>query len=176
VLDEASVAALYERHGHALYRRCLSLIGNPDDAQELLQETFAQFWQGLSRFEGRSAVFTYLYRIATNLAIDRLRRRTTAGVQMALDEGLHASHVGGGPDARASAASELANALLGLDEETVTVAVMAHVDGLTQDEIALALSLSRRTVGKRLKHFVEHARARTGQIFAVQLEGSPDGA
>ena len=162
MLDEAAIAALYERHGHALYRRCLSLVSNPDDAKELLQEIFLQFWKNRDRFEGRSSVFTYLYRIATNLSIDRLRRRTTAGVHVEIDEREQRLPSSPGPESKTAALREIAELTIGLDEETLTVAVMAYVDGLTQDEIAAALDLSRRTIGKRLKHFLEHTRARLG--------------
>jgi RNA polymerase sigma-70 factor, ECF subfamily len=162
MLDEAAIAALYERYGHALYRRCLSLVGNPDDAQELLQEIFLQFWKGRDRFEGRSSVFTYLYRIATNLSIDRLRRRTTAGVHVEIAQAERGLPSAPGPEGRTVALHEIAELTVGLDDETLTVAVMAHVDGLTQDEIAVALDLSRRTIGKRLKHFLEHTRTRLG--------------
>ena len=57
------------------------------------------------------------------------------------------------PDARITAASELAMLTEGLDDEVVTIAVMSLVDGLTQEEIAEALGLSRRTIVKRLKKF-----------------------
>jgi DNA-directed RNA polymerase specialized sigma24 family protein len=66
------------------------------------------------------------------------------------------------PQRQSAAASELAELTVGLDDETLTVAVLAHVDGLTQDEIAETLDLSRRTIGKRLKHFAEHTRMRAG--------------
>lgn len=157
-LDEEAIARLYERYGHALFRRCRSLVGNEEDAHELLQETFCQFWQGRHRFARRSSAFTFLYRIATNLSIDRLRRRRTAGVHQSWDEGAVAVAFAG--ERRTLAASELAELTQGLSAETLTMAVMAHVDGMTQDEIALALGVSRRTVGKRLKHFKAHARGR----------------
>jgi RNA polymerase sigma-70 factor (ECF subfamily) len=168
-IDEAAVAAAYERYGHALYRRCLRLVGSEDDAHELLQEVFCQFWRGREKFEGRSSAFTYLYRIATNLSIDRLRRRTTAGPQHELDE-TRRENPDGTPERRTSAAAELALLTEGLDPDTLTVAVLSHVDGLTQEEIADALDLSRRTVGKRLKKFLDHTRKR-----ARKLEGGGDG-
>lgn len=59
----------------------------------------------------------------------------------------------GQPDARMLAASELAALTAGLDDELVTIAVMSMVDGLTQQEIAENLGLSRRTIVKRLKSF-----------------------
>ena len=57
------------------------------------------------------------------------------------------------PDARIVAASEIAMLTQGLDDEVVTIGVMSLVDGLTQEEIAEALGLSRRTIVKRLKNF-----------------------
>lgn len=66
----------------------------------------------------------------------------------------HHEHGGGaGPDARIAAASELAMLTQGLDDEVVAIAVMSLVDGLTQEQIAEALGLSRRTIVKRLKKF-----------------------
>jgi RNA polymerase sigma-70 factor, ECF subfamily len=162
-IERDEVAELYERYGHAIYRRCLTLLGGEPDARELVQETFYQFWKGRDRFEGRSSAFTYLYRIATNLSIDRLRRRTTAGDQVELDETRKASAIGG-PDRHAAAMAELAELVKGLDEETLTIAVMAHVDEMTQDEIAESLDLSRRTIGKKLKRFLEHARERAAAL------------
>lgn len=165
-IDEAVIAAAYERYGHALYRRCLRLVGNEQDARELLQECFYQFWRRRDRFEGKSSMFTYLYRIATNLAIDRLRRRSTAGHQQELEEAKRPS-ANGGPERQTIASAELAALTEGLDEETVTIAVMSHVDGLTQDEIAETLGLSRRTIGKRLKRFLTHTRGRAGKEGAA---------
>ena len=83
-LDEAAIAGLYERYGHALFRRCLTLTSSEEDARELLQEVFCQFWRRRDAFEGRASPFTYLYRIATNLSIDKLRRRRSAGDQRSL--------------------------------------------------------------------------------------------
>jgi RNA polymerase sigma-70 factor (ECF subfamily) len=167
MLDEAAIAALYAKHGHAIYRRCLSLCGRADEAQELVQETFYQALRSRHRFEGRSSPFTFLYRIATNVSIDRLRRRKTAGGDaVELDEGRDADHdsLDGNPTRRLQAAQQLAALTQGLDEDALTVAVMSHVDGLTQDEVAAALDLSRRTVGKRLKKFLSHTRKRAAQL------------
>ncbi|MBI5510080.1 MAG: sigma-70 family RNA polymerase sigma factor [Deltaproteobacteria bacterium] len=173
MIDEAAIAALYERYGHALYRRCLSLVANPDDARELLQEIFLQFWRGRDRFEGRSSVFTYLYRIATNKAIDMLRRRTTAGAVVDEKHADERSGGGFGAERRAAALRELAELTVGLDEETLTIAVLAYVDGMTQDEVAAAMDLSRRTVGKKLKRFLEHTRGRVGDGLRQGLVAQP---
>lgn len=169
MLDESAIAELYRRYGHAVYCRAQTLLGHPEDAREIMQETFCQFVHGRTRFEGRSSAFTYLYRIATNLSIDALRRRKTRGEPVCIDEQQLPNAAASRLCDHTSAASELAELTLGLDEETLTIAVMAHVDGLTQDEIANSLDLSRRTIGKRLKKFAEHTQTRAGVMAPTTI-------
>jgi RNA polymerase sigma-70 factor (ECF subfamily) len=161
-LSEAEIAALYQKYGHALYKRCLRLIGNREDARELVQECFCQFYAGRERFKGESSPFTFLYRIATNLSIDRLRRRTTAGVKIALEDAPALSQGGRTQAEQVQTLQELAMLTEGMDDETLTIAVMSHVDGMSQEEIAEALDLSRKTIGKKLARFTEVAQSRAG--------------
>lgn len=157
------IAEWYVRYGPALHRRCLSLIHNKDDAAELVQETFTQFYAQVDRFEGRSSPFTYLYRIATNLSIDRVRRRRTQGhtIDTAdVEETELVAPANLTPDKKAANIQALAVLTQGLDEETLLVAVMSHVDGMTQEEIAEATDLSRRTIVKRLQDFTEFTQKR----------------
>ncbi len=173
MITEAQVAELYTRYGHAIFVRCLKLVGNEDEARDLTQETFFQFFRSRGRFEGRSSAFTFLYRIATNVSVDRLRRRKTAGDQLSTSVLAETPGSAVAREAERKMASErdpatfdtlgtLARLTSGLDDETLTIAVMSHVDGLTQDEIAEALDLSRRTIGKKLKRFLQHTRERAG--------------
>src|SRR6476469_3572989 len=89
-MHDAEVAELYRKHAPALQRRCASIVGNADDARDLVQETFARYLAASGRWTDRASPFTVLYRIATNAAIDRLRRRKTWS-----EDELHAeAHVG----------------------------------------------------------------------------------
>ncbi len=65
-------------------------------------------------------------------------------------------HQEGSLEKRVMAASALSELMKGLDDEMVTLAVLRHVDGLTQEEIAESMSLSRRTIVKKLKKFDQH--------------------
>src|SRR6478672_8955301 len=107
------IAELYKRHAPALHRRCASIVGNPDEARDLVQETFARYLSSRGTFD-RASPFTALYRLATNAAIDRLRHRKTAE--------LHTGEL-----------HDLALRTRGLPEEEVTVAVLHHLDGYTQE-------------------------------------------
>jgi DNA-directed RNA polymerase specialized sigma24 family protein len=113
--------------------------------------------------------FAVLYRIATNASIDRLRRRKTAS-----EDELHAeSYAGTGDEPRRiDSLHDLAVLTKGLSEEELTVAVLHHLDGYTQEGIAASLDLSRRTVGKILGRFEEHVKKRAARVgFAPQKAG-----
>lgn len=172
--DDGEVAELYKRHAPALHRRCASIVGNPDEARDLVQETFARYIAAQKTWRDRASPFTVLYRIATNASIDRLRRRKTAS-EDELDAEAHVGDLGGEPR-RVDSLHDLAFLTRGLSEEELTVAVLHHLDGYTQDGIAASLDLSRRTVGKILARFEEHVKkraARTG--FAAAAGGASDG-
>ena len=162
--DRDRVAELYKRHAPALYRRCQRFVGNPDEARDLVQETFARYLS--SNYAGETSAYALLHRIATNASIDRLRRRKRARE----DELYAEAHVDlGGEPCRVGSLRDLAFLVKGLSEEELTVAVMHHVDGYSQDGIAESLDRSRRTVGKILRRFEEHVKkraARSGFIDA----------
>ena len=165
------IAELYRRHAPALQRRCASIVGNPDEARDLVQETFARYLASGTTFD-RASPFTVLYRIATNASIDRLRRRKTAS-EDELEPELHIGDLGSEPR-RIDNLRDLAFLTRGLSEEELTVAVLAHIDGYTQDGIAAALDLSRRTVGKILSRFEDHVKkraARSGYAPAKAVNG-----
>ena len=159
--DGDDLAELYKRHAPALHRRCASIVGNAEEARDLVQETFARYIAARHTWE-RAAPFSVLYRIATNASIDRLRRRKTAP-QDELDPESHVGDLGNEPR-RIDNLHDLAQLTKGLSEEELTVAVMHHLDGYTQEGIAAALDLSRRTVGKILTRFEDHVKKRAARL------------
>jgi RNA polymerase sigma-70 factor (ECF subfamily) len=74
--DEAAFARLVARHEHELRAHCYRMVRSVADADDLVQETFLRAWRSLSRFEGRSTVRSWLYRIATNVCLDAIERRS----------------------------------------------------------------------------------------------------
>jgi RNA polymerase sigma-70 factor (ECF subfamily) len=81
--DEPAFAALAERHRRELHVHCYRMLASFDEAEDAVQETFLNAWRGRSGFQGGSQFRAWLYRIATNVCLDMLRRnsRRAAGTR-----------------------------------------------------------------------------------------------
>ena len=72
--ETAAFAQLVNRHGQMVYNLALRTLNNPQEAEDIAQETFVRAWQALPRFRGDARFATWLYRITTNLCFNRLPR------------------------------------------------------------------------------------------------------
>jgi RNA polymerase sigma-70 factor (ECF subfamily) len=73
--DRVEFARLVEEYSPMIYRLGLKMLNNPQDAEDILQETFIKAYKNIDNFDGRSTVSTWLYRIATNEALMSLRKK-----------------------------------------------------------------------------------------------------
>ena len=73
--DLAAFEEVYRQHGRRLYNLGLRMLGQPADAEDALQDVFLQAFRKLGSFKGDAALGTWLYRLAMNLYLDRLRSR-----------------------------------------------------------------------------------------------------
>jgi RNA polymerase sigma-70 factor (ECF subfamily) len=72
--DQAAFTELVELYSERIYNLGLRILKNPDDAADVLQETFIAVYEKIESFDGRSNFFTWIYRIATNFALMKLRK------------------------------------------------------------------------------------------------------
>jgi RNA polymerase sigma-70 factor (ECF subfamily) len=144
---------LYVRYGPVVLRRALQLLGNQQEAQDVLQDVFAVLLQQAQQFEGRSSPVTFLYTITTNCALGRLRSRRTRGALLRAHYFEREEPASAGPEMLVQLRHQLAL----LPEELARVAVYYHLDEMSQDEIALLLGCSRQRVGKLLQRLRETA-------------------
>lgn len=157
-MNAAQVEELYRRYGPTVLRRARAILRDEQAARDILQEVFVQAIQERS-FRGDASPMTWVYRITTNLCLNRIR-----------DEGrraqLLAERVEEFDEARPADAEDratLARILRRVPEELREIAVYRWVDRMTQDEIAAIVKTSRRTVGNRLEEFRRLALAAAGE-------------
>src|SRR5216683_3659384 len=74
--NAAAFEFLYELHGRRVYALCLRMVGNPSDAEDLMQEAFLQLFRKIGTFRGESAFSTWLHRLAVNVVLMKLRKKT----------------------------------------------------------------------------------------------------
>jgi len=75
IRDNDAFQYLFDTYSDKIYRVAIGLLENEAEAEGVVQDSFLKLFQKLDQFEGRSKISTWLYRVAYNLSIDRLRRR-----------------------------------------------------------------------------------------------------
>jgi RNA polymerase sigma-70 factor (ECF subfamily) len=153
--DSATFGRLVATYQDRLYNSLLRVLGSSEDAADIVQDAFVQAFTKLNTFRGTSAFYTWLYRIAFNLAMSHARRgRKTASLDgMKSDVG--EEPMDGRPTAEADVMqqerAELVHAALSeLSMDYRQILVLREIDGCPYDEIAEILDLPVGTVRSRL--------------------------
>lgn len=161
--DSQQISLLFNQHGPRVYRRALRLLGNPADAEEATQEIFIRAFRAAGNFRQQSQMTTWLYQITTNYCLNLIRDRSRRTE-------LHEEHVAPTADSDSRAASVSPDDLVLLrrllseaDERQAAAAVYVFLDGMSHEEAAGVLGVSKRTVGNLLERFQAWAHAQTSQ-------------
>ncbi len=167
--DTGAFRELVERHQRRAFAIALALVRDENDARELVQDAFLRVYKGIHTFQGTSSFFTWLYRIITNLSIDLIRKPghknsgvDAAGAERRLEEENEdavfpfLSRVDGSDPAdvvrRREIGARLQEALEALPSYHRGVIVMREVEGLSYEEMAQAMGVSKGTIMSRLFH------------------------
>lgn len=160
--DAGAFAELVRRHQDAAYRFVLRMVGTRDEALEIVQEAFVRAWQALPQWQPEAQFRTWLFRIASNAALDALRRRRVVAFEP-LNETFEVAADEPDPERRLELKQRVAAleaSLAKLSAEHREILLLREVESMSYEEIGAVLGLSEGTVKSRL------ARARAALIEA----------
>ena len=169
--EETACNELVADNQRMVFQLAFHLLGDYEEARDLSQDVFLQVFRTIDRFRGQSALRTWIYRIAVNLARNRQRwwRRRYKSDQVSLDAHVeqHGEDIlldrGVTPELalrRKETADRVWGALEALPFEQRTAIVLREIDGLSYDEIAFSLGIAVGTVKSRLTRARDALRAR----------------
>jgi RNA polymerase sigma-70 factor (ECF subfamily) len=166
---------LVRRYQDRLYPTLLRLSGCAEDAHDLLQDAFLRAYQKLGHFHGDSSFFTWVYRIAVNLALSDRRRRKPPRRLGDVTKGeafdppdLSDSSDPSLPLERAERDDQIQRALSALAADHRAVVVLKDLDGLRYEEIASILGVPVGTVRSRLHRARSELRERLRGVIEEQ--------
>jgi len=174
--DSRAFRELVERHQRRAHSVAYGLVRNPEDAREVVQEAFIRVFRHRAEFAGQASFSTWLYRIVVNLSIDLLRKRSP-GKAIEFDESVDTK---GAPDElvprregvdpfatldRKRLIEAMHKALEQLPPYHRAVILLRELEGLSYEEMAAALDVSKGTIMSRLFH----ARRKMQRLLKEQL-------
>lgn len=149
--DPSAFHELVDRYAGFLFALAVSLSGNAADAEDMVQETFAGAFRGVAAFEGRASVKTWLARILIRQAAryHRTARRRQA-MFLPLEAAAESHAAGASGHTAADTRLDVMAAIGSLSPEHREVIVLRELQGLSYEEMAVALEVPRGTVESRL--------------------------
>ena len=180
--DKLAFKQLVQRHQRRAFAIALGLLRDEQDAREVVQEAFLRVHRGLDSFQGGSSFFTWLYRIVTNLSIDLMRKPSRRDVE--LDESREIdeadipllSRIDGADPMdvlrRAEIRNKLEAALAALPVYHRGVIVMREVEGMSYEEMAEAMGVSKGTIMSRLFHARQKLQRALADCYAEEVAPS----
>jgi len=163
--DLAAFEKLVSRYQSKIVSYATRMLSDADEAEDVAQEAFVKAYRSLESFRGASSFSTWLYRIATNLCIDRVRKRKRSPQQAySLDEPMDKEEERGGRDVpddsgepsknieREELKAQVRQTVAEMPEKLRSVLVMCDIQGMSYDDIAGILDCPIGTVKSRLFH------------------------
>jgi RNA polymerase sigma-70 factor (ECF subfamily) len=146
--DRRSLELLLDRHADRIHAVCRRIVTDPEDALDATQEAMIAVARSITRFDGRAAFTTWLYRVATNAALDEFRRRQRR--PRPADDLADRPVTGPAVEDRVVAQIDVDAALRSLPEEFRVAVVLRDLCDLDYAEIAAGLDVPPGTVRSRI--------------------------
>lgn len=170
--DERAFGELVSRYESKVYSLALKMLRNPEDAEDVLQDTFLRAYRGIKSFKGNSTFSTWIYRITANSALMRLRKRQLPTVSIddadEREAPINIADWAPGPVEQMlnqETQAAMTEAIEALPPEFRQVFVLRDVEELSNAEVAEILDLSVAAVKSRLHRARLKVRNRLATYF-----------
>lgn len=163
--DQEAFQQLVEKYQRKVYSICYGMLKDSEESLDVSQEVFIKVYRYLEKFNRESSFYTWLYRITVNMCIDHIRKNSRVH-KVEYDDRLE--HEGAGDDehilpsrlgihpdrvyGRKELRQKMLEALETLSEKHRTILILREVEGLSYEEMADVLNISKGTVMSRLFH------------------------
>jgi RNA polymerase sigma-70 factor (ECF subfamily) len=167
--DRSALKALYERHQGKLFNFIRGRLDDPFEAADVMQDTFIEVWRSETRYRGRSAVATWIYGIARNKAVDRIRRAARVSLRETPDDTIPDD--ASAPEEVIIAAGDAAQVracLSRLNDAQRSAVRLAYFEDLAYPAIAEIEGVSLGTIKTRIHHakkLLMHCLTRAREAF-----------
>jgi RNA polymerase sigma-70 factor (ECF subfamily) len=173
---ERALEDLMERYRSRVYRLAFRFAGEKEDAEEIVQEVFMTLYQKLDQFQGKSAFSTWLYRVAVNTSLMKIRNQAR-GEHVSIDE-LSEDHFQHDEDAQnpdetimtEEALQRIENAVGRLPDDFKTVVVLRDIEGFSNEETAEILGISAAAAKSRIHRARAYLRQRLEDLYRETVE------
>jgi RNA polymerase sigma-70 factor (ECF subfamily) len=157
---------LFESHITRICTYLTHIVGNEEEGRDLAQETFLKAWQSIGSLHNESRFDTWLYRIATNTAIDYLRRRKFHWLRWETieNEDVPANMRIAGPEDQVAEIEHIKQALAKVSLKYRTCLLLQHVAAFSQRQIAASLNISEKSVSIYVSRGCEQFRLAYKQL------------
>ena len=178
--DRDAFKELVERYQRKVYSICYGMLKDSETSLDVSQEVFIKVFRYIEKFNQKSSFYTWLYRITVNMCIDHIRKHSKnksveyddrlSHEDVVGEEHIMPSQLGIHPDkvyGRKELREKMAQAMETLSEKHRTILILREVEGLSYEEMADVLNISKGTVMSRLFH----ARRYFQEALKDYLEG-----
>jgi len=185
--DRAAFRKLVERHERRAFAIAIGLVRDENDAREIVQEAFLRVYRSIDRFKGGSSFFTWLYRIVTNLSIDLIRKPARREAELFdnpqvadnADAFPFVSRIDGADPLdvvrRREIADRIQTALEALPPYHRAVIMMREIEGMSYQQMAEAMDVSKGTIMSRLFHARQKLQRALADTYREHTGRAPKG-
>jgi len=165
--DQKAFSELFYEYKEMVYRVVYKLLGNSEETNDAVQQTFIELYKSLPGYAGKSKFTTWLYRIAVNVSIQFFRKRRTRDKNQPFNPEIHADSTSenDNPLEKKELRKQIEEALASLHIRKRTVVVLHDIENRTMEEISDIIGVPVGTIKSRLFYGREELKKKLEKVL-----------